>query len=327
MQIQSVSVGPVRIQTPIGLAPMAGVTDIVFRNICKEKGAGLLCTEMVSAKAILYRNKNTMDLLKTAYFERPVAVQLFGCDPACMAEASEMIKDLPFDILDLNMGCPVPKVVKNNEGSALMKDPELAGRIIEAVAKACEKPVTVKMRSGFDEGHINAPELAKIAESAGASAVTIHARTREQFYSGSADWDVIRRVKESISIPVFGNGDVKDGPSAVKMLKETGCDGIMVGRAAMGNPWIFREILHYFETGEESLPPSEEEIAGLLLYHAEEIIKEKGEYIGIRQMRSHAAWYLKGFRNAARLRRAVCGIESAADLENCLKSLLKSDNP
>lgn len=301
------------VEVPIGLAPMAGVTDIAFRGICREMGAGLLCTEMVSAKAVLYDNRNTYDLMKTGENERPIALQLFGNDPVCMAEAAQKIRDLPFDILDLNMGCPVPKVVKNKEGSALMLDPELAGRVIEAVVQAADRPVTVKMRSGFDEDHINAPELARIAESAGASAVTVHARTREQFYSGKADWSVIARVKRSVKIPVFGNGDIKDGPSAAAMMRETGCDGILIGRAAMGDPWIFRRIRHYLETGEEENGPSKEEITAMILRHAQELVLEKGEYIGIRQMRSHAAWYLKGFKGAASLRREI---NEVTDLES-----------
>jgi len=310
----SVNIGDVEIRIPVGLSPMAGVSDLSFRRICRELGAGYLCTEMVSAKAIVYKNRNTDMIFHTEPSESPVAVQLFGSDPDFMAAAAERLNEESFDILDLNLGCPVPKVVKNHEGSALMKDPGLVGKIVSAMVKASSKPVTVKMRSGFDENSINAPETARIAEAAGASAVTVHARTREQFYSGKADWTVIKRVKEAVKIPVFGNGDITDGPSAKAMLEQTGCDGIMVGRAAMGNPWIFREVLHYLKTGEELAKPSREEIFAMILRHAEDIVKEKGEYIGIREMRAHAAWYTHGFPHAAAVRREINTVSSLEDL-------------
>ncbi len=303
--LNSVKIGPVTVEVPIGLAPMAGVTDLVYRKICREMGAGLLCTEMVSAKAIVYRNKNTDQIMRTEKEESPVALQLFGNDPEFLAEAVRMTCDAPYDIIDLNLGCPVPKVVKNGEGSALMKEPETVGKIVEALSKAGNRPVTVKMRSGFDAEHINAVEIAKVAQSADASALTVHARTRDQFYSGQADWTVIRRVKEAVSIPVFGNGDVKNGPTAKALLEETGCDGIQIGRAAMGNPWIFKEVQHFLQTGEELKTPEKEEVFAMILRHARELAEDKGEYIAIREMRSHAAWYVHGFQNAAKIRRQI----------------------
>lgn len=313
--MRSVSVGKVIIENPVALAPMAGVTDLVFRNLCREMGAGLFYTEMVSAKAIIYENRNTFDLMRTSDKEHPSAVQLFGSEPDVIEEAASRIRDLPFDFIDLNMGCPVPKVVKNHEGSALMTDPDLAGRVIEAAVRGAKKPVTVKMRSGFDADHINAVEIARIAEDAGASAVAVHARTREQYYSGTADLEIIKRVKDAVHIPVFGNGDIKDGPSAKRMLEQTGCDGIMIGRAAMGDPWIFKRIAQYLKCAEEPPRPSKEEVIIMILRHAKELTQDKGEYIGIRQMRSHAAWYLKGFKGAAELRRRVNEVDSLNEFE------------
>ena len=242
-------IGNVNLANPYILAPMAGVTDLPFRLLCKEQGAGLLCMEMISAKALQYKNKNTKALLAIHPEEYPVSLQLFGSDPKIMSEMAKMIEELPFQILDINMGCPVPKVVRNGEGSALMKNPKLVHEIVSAVSKAIEKPVTVKIRKGFDDDHINAVEIAKIIEDAGGAAVAVHGRTREQYYSGKADWDIIRQVKEAVSIPVIGNGDVISGEKALQMRRETGCDGVMIGRAVRGNPWIFREMNHYFTTG------------------------------------------------------------------------------
>ena len=268
---------------------MAGVTDLPFRLLCKEQGAGLLCMEMISAKALQYKNKNTKVLLAIHPQEYPVSLQLFGSDPKIISEQAKRIEDLPFQILDINMGCPVPKVVKNGEGSALMKNPKLVFEIVSQLVKAIEKPVTVKIRKGFDDDHINAVEIAKIAEEAGASAVAVHGRTREQYYSGEADWDIIRQVKEAVHIPVIGNGDVTSAEKAAKMRKITGCDGVMIGRGVQGNPWIFRELAEYDRTGTIPPRPTQEEIRNMMLRHARMQLEFKGEYLGIREMRKHVA--------------------------------------
>ena len=301
---------------------MAGVTDLPFRLLCKEQGAGLLCMEMVSAKAILYKNRNTESLLEIDPRENPVSLQLFGSDPEIISTIAHQIEERPFDILDLNMGCPVPKIVNNGEGSALMKNPKLAGEIIRRTVRAIDKPVTVKIRKGFDDEHINAVEMAKIAEDAGAAAVAVHGRTREQFYSGRADWDIIRQVKEAVSIPVIGNGDLLTAEDVIAMEEQTGCDGFMIARGAQGNPWIFRQILHYFETGEHLAKPTLEEVTRMILRHARMMLEFKGEYIGIREIRKHAAWYTAGYPNSARLRVAINNVESFEALEELLMNNL-----
>lgn len=307
-------IGDVILKNNVILAPMAGVTDLPFRLLCKEQGAGLLCMEMVSAKAIYYNNKNTETLMQIEPEERPVSLQLFGSDPVIMSEMAKRIEDRPFDILDINMGCPVPKVVNNGEGSALMKNPGLVRKIVTSVSKAIKKPLTVKIRKGFDENNINAVEIAKIIEDSGAAAVAVHGRTRQQYYSGKADWDIIRQVKEAVSIPVIGNGDVDSPQKAKQLLEETGCDGIMVGRATEGNPWIFREISHYLDTGELLPHPALEEVKEMILRHAQLQLEYKGEYTGMREMRKHVAWYTAGFPHSARLRGAVNEIESMEQL-------------
>ena len=284
-------IGNVEMQNPLVLAPMAGVTDLPFRVLCKEQGAGLICMEMVSAKAILYKNKNTEDLMTIHPGEHPVSLQLFGSDPEILAQIAAQIEERPFDILDLNMGCPVPKVVNNGDGSALMKNPRLAGEIIEKTARAIKKPLTVKIRKGFDDAHVNAVELAHIAQESGAAAVAVHGRTREQYYAGHADWDIIRQVKEAVSIPVIGNGDIRTPEDVAAMAEQTGCDGYMIARGAEGNPWIFRQILHYFDTGEHLARPDFSEVTEMLLRHAKMQIDCKGDYTGIREIRKHAAWY------------------------------------
>jgi len=312
-------IGNVTLDNNIILAPMAGVTDLPFRLLCKEQGAGLLCMEMVSAKAIYYNNKNTEALMEIDEREHPISLQLFGSDADIMSEMAKKIEERPFDILDINMGCPVPKVAGNGEGSALMKNPELVREIVSKVVRATCKPVTVKIRKGFDEEHVNAVEIAKIIEDCGGAAVAVHGRTREQYYSGKADWEIIRQVKEAVSIPVIGNGDVTGPEAAQKMLEETGVDGIMVGRAARGNPWIFRQIRDYLESGILPEKPDFEEVRRMMLRHAKIQLEYKGEYTGIREMRKHVAWYTAGYPNSARLRAKINEVESYEELTALLK--------
>ena len=297
---------------------MAGVSDLPFRLLCREQGAGLVCMEMVSAKAILYKNRNTEELLTIDPKEHPVSLQLFGSDPDIISEIAKQIEERPFDILDLNMGCPVPKVVNNGDGSALMKNPRLAGEIIEKTARAIKKPLTVKIRKGFDDAHVNAVELAHIAQESGAAAVAVHGRTREQYYAGHADWDIIRQVKEAVSIPVIGNGDIRTPEDVAAMAEQTGCDGYMIARGAEGNPWIFRQILHYFDTGEHLARPDFSEVTEMLLRHAKMQIDCKGDYTGIREIRKHAAWYTAGYPHGARLRVAINQVENYEQLETLL---------
>ena len=308
-------IGKITINSKLALAPMAGVTDLGFRTVCRELGAGYTVTEMVSAKALCYQDKKSLPLLELGEGEHPAAVQLFGSDPYCMEQAAGIAAEKSgADILDINMGCPVPKVVNNGEGSALMKNPGLVRKIVTSVSKAIKKPLTVKIRKGFDENNINAVEIAKIIEDSGAAAVAVHGRTRQQYYSGKADWDIIRQVKEAVSIPVIGNGDVDSPQKAKQLLEETGCDGIMVGRATEGNPWIFREISHYLDTGELLPHPALEEVKEMILRHARLQLEYKGEYTGMREMRKHVAWYTAGFPHSARLRGAVNEIESMEQL-------------
>lgn len=314
-------IGNVKLENDLILGPMAGVTDLPFRLLCKEQGAGLLCMEMVSAKGIMYNNKNTKFLLTIDERERPVSLQLFGSDPDIISEQAKRIEELPFDILDINMGCPVPKIVNNGDGSALMKNPLLAGEIIEKTARAIQKPVTVKIRKGFDEEHINAVEMAHIAQESGAVAIAVHGRTREQYYSGKADWEIIRKVKEAVKIPVIGNGDVWTPQDAIDMRKQTGCDGVMIGRGAQGNPWIFKQILHYEQTGELLEKPSPQEVTEMILRHAKMQMEFKGEYIGMREIRKHAAWYTAGYKNSAKLRGKINETETYEELKELLSHL------
>ncbi len=320
-------IGNVNLDNPYILAPMAGVSDLPFRVLCREQGAALTCMEMVSAKALYYKNKNTRALLEIGPQEDSLSLQLFGSDPKIISEMAKEIEELPFQILDINMGCPVPKVVKNGEGSALMLDPQKVYDIVYETAKAIRKPVTVKIRKGFDDDHVNAVQIAKIIEQAGAAAVAVHGRTRQQYYSGEADWDIIRQVKEAVSIPVIGNGDVKDGASALSMRAQTGCDAVMIGRAAQGNPWIFGEILSYEKTGVTPNRPSPSEIREMMLRHARMQIQYKGEALGIRQMRKHVGWYTKGLKGAASLRRRINQVSSYEELENLLMEAIPTDEP
>ena len=305
------------------LSPMAGVTDLPFRLICKEQDCGMLYTEMVNAKALCYDDQNTKKMLKIEEEEHPVAIQIFGSDPEYMGGAAKILNSYPNEILDINMGCPAPKVVKNGDGSALLKNPELAAKVLKAVVGNSEKPVTLKIRKGWDDTCINAVEIAKIAEDCGISAIAIHGRTREQYYSGKADWDIIRQVKENVSIPVIGNGDVFEVEDAINMLNQTNCDAIMIGRGAQGNPWIFKRINHYMQTGEILPEPTLEEKINTAKKHLKLAVEEHGEYVAVREMRKHIAWYLKGLRNSARVRDEINKIESYEEVVNKLESYMQ----
>ena len=317
MKLKKLKIGSVELQNNIIAAPMAGVTDLPYRLILKDMGAGLVTTEMVSAKAILYKNKNNAVILRTEEAERPVAVQLFGADPMIMSAMAERISE-PFAIIDVNMGCPVPKIVNNGEGSALMKDPDQAYKVLEMMARVLKKPVTVKFRKGFDDNHINAVEFAKMAESAGVAAITLHARTRQQMYSGKADWDMIRRVKEAVKIPVIGNGDIFEPEDAARMIDETGCDGVALARGIKGNPWLVKRTAALLETGDAGPEPSTEEKKAMILRHTELMIKYKGEHMGILEMRKHLAWYTQGLPGSAKLR----GLMNEMSTEEELKRLV-----
>ena len=316
--LHELTIGNVIFQNNLILAPMAGVTDLPFRLLCKEQRAGLVCMEMVSAKAIYYNNKNTNELLEIHADEQPVSLQLFGSDADIISEMAKRIEERPFAVLDINMGCPVPKVVNNGEGSALMKNPKLAEEILRKTVKAIQKPVTVKIRKGFNDENVNAVEMAKIAEDCGVAAVAVHGRTREQYYSGKADWDIIAQVKQAVSIPVIGNGDVIDGASAKLLLEQTGCDGVMIGRAVRGNPWIFRDVAYYLEHGKAMPRPSYSEVRETILRHGRMELELKGEYTAVREMRKHIAWYTTGYPNSAALRRHINEMESFADLQEAV---------
>lgn len=316
-------IGNVEIENSLALGPMAGVTDLPFRLLCKEQGCGMLYTEMVSAKAILYKNKNTNILLNIDKAEHPIAVQLFGSDPDIMAEIGAKVAEGPCDFIDINMGCPVPKIVNNHEGSYLLTQPKLVEEILTKMVKAIKKPVTIKVRKGFKDGEIQAPEIARIAESCGVSAIAVHGRTREQYYSGKADWDVIKEVKEAVKIPVIGNGDIFSAKDAKAMKEYTGCDGLMVARGARGNPWIFREIKEYLENGNVIDKPTINDIREMIIRHAKMLVNYKGEYTGIREMRKHIAWYTAGLPHSAELRRMCNQIETMENLVETVNAKLQ----
>ena len=307
-------IGGVVLENGLVLAPMAGVTDLSYRKLCKEQGCGLVVTEMVSAKAILYKNRNTQELLRIRDEERPAAVQLFGSDAGIMGEIAQVVSEGNCDLIDVNMGCPVPKIVNNGEGSALLKEPKKVEAILTAMVKRSKKPVTVKIRKGFNDASVNAVEIAKIAEGCGVAAVAVHGRTREQFYSGKADWEIIRQVKEAVKIPVIGNGDVTGAKEAKAMLDLTGCDGVMIGRGAKGNPWIFSQILHYLETGEVLPGPSVLEIKEMILRHGRLLSEDKGEFTAMREMRKHMAWYTAGLPHSAALRNEINLVETLEEM-------------
>ncbi len=315
-------IGDFKPQNNVFLAPMAGVTDVVFRTICKEQGCGLTYSEMVSAKGIMYDNDNTKKLLEINKKEGKVAVQLFGSDPNVLADMAKKLDDNDnIGFFDINMGCPAPKIVKNGDGSALMKNPKLIGEIVKAVSSSTKKPLTIKIRKGFDDDSINALEIAKIAEENGASGIAIHGRTREQFYSGKADWDIIKKIKENVNIFVIGNGDITSPEKAKEMLDYTGCDAIMIGRSAQGNPWIFKRVVHYLETGEILEKPSINEKIDVAINHLHMLVEYKGEYIGIREMRKHLGWYIKGMPKSSEMRVIINGIEDSKKMEELLLSM------
>ena len=321
--MKALTIGSVTLENPFILAPMAGVTDRPFRSLCKEQGCGLMYTEMVSAKAILYKNRNTRPLMEVGEEEGPVALQLFGSDPEILSQIASQVEEGPYAWIDVNMGCPVPKVVNNGEGSALMKNPRLVEKILTAMVRKVKKPVTIKIRKGFDDSQVNAVEIAKIAEACGAAAVAVHGRTREQYYSGRADWDIIRQVKEAGKIPVIGNGDVNSPEDAKAMLEQTGCDGVMIGRAAQGNPWIFRDTVHFLETGSLPSPPSVEEKKRMVLEHAALQLQYKGEYTAVREMRKHLAWYTAGMPPSARVRQMINSMETMEALREGVETIFR----
>lgn len=304
---------------PVILGPMAGVTDLAFRLLCREQGCDAVVTEMISAKALYYGNKNTIPLLETDEREAPVGVQIFGSDPELMGQMAHKIEDRGFAFIDINMGCPVPKIVNNHEGSALMKHPELAGRIVREVKRAVSLPVTVKFRLGFDEAHRNAVSFARILEENGADVLAVHGRTREQYYSGRADWDAIRQVKEAVSVPVIANGDIFCGADAVAIREATRCDGVMVARGSKGNPWVFREVQAALAGEPVPKRPSEDEVIDMLLRQAALCVRYKGEYTGIREMRKHTAWYTAGMKGSSKLRQQVNQVTTLRELEELLR--------
>ncbi|MBP3463635.1 MAG: tRNA dihydrouridine synthase DusB [Clostridia bacterium] len=319
MLYHKLKIGDIELENNLILAPMAGITDLAFRKLCKENGAGLVETEMVSSRAIVYNDEKTLKMLNTEGEKRPISMQIFGNDPEIMAESAKFLNDKA-DIIDINMGCPAPKVVKNGDGSRLLLDLDLVSEIVKSVVSVAKVPVTVKIRKGWDEEHIVALEAARVIEKAGASAIIVHGRTRSQFYSGKADWEIIKKIKESVNIPVIGNGDIIDGKSAREMFETANVDGIMIGRATLGNPWIFKEIIAYL-SGVNFVKPTNEDVLNTILLHYNMLIQEKGEYTAVREMRKHVAWYVKGMRNATIIRNQINTYESFADCEKFLKNI------
>jgi tRNA-dihydrouridine synthase B len=315
-------VGNLEISGKLFLAPMAGITDMPFRLLCREQGCGMAYTEMISAKGLYYGSERTEELLEIHPDEHPVGVQLFGSDPSIVSEMARKVSDSEVDLIDINMGCPAPKIVKNCEGSSLMRNPQQVRKLISAVVKAVDKPVTVKIRKGWDDLNVNAVEIALIAEEAGADAVTVHGRTREQFYSGQADWNIICKVKEALTIPVIGNGDIFTPQAAERMFKHTGCDAIMIARGAQGNPWIFKSIGHYLQTGVLLPEPTIRQKIAMVHRHLDMVVKYKGEQVGIPEMRKHIGWYLKGMKDSSRMRSQINSMKSVQEIHNALDEYL-----
>ena len=318
-------IGTIELEGHAALAPMAGVADRAMRELCMEFGAGYCVSEMVSSKGIADNSKKSAELMEISDTERPCAVQIFGTEPDTMADAARFALRYRPEVIDINMGCPAPKIAGSGSGAALMRDPALCGRIVQAVSRAVDIPVTVKIRAGFDKDHLNAVEVAKIAEQNGAQAVTVHGRTKEQFYAPPVDYDIIREVKKALSIPVIGNGDIVGAKSAQFVMEYTGCDYLMVGRGALGNPWVFREINEYFDKGIIIDPPTLDEKCDILLRHIKSAVEYKGEYVGMREARKHTAYYLKGFKNAAKLRNLAFSMETLSDLEELIGEIRKSN--
>lgn len=306
-------------KNPVTAAPMAGISDRPSRLIAREYGCGLVYTEMISAKALTYQNKKTYLLMNMEGEQQPVSMQIFGAEPAVMAEGARIMQDYGAQIIDINMGCPVPKVVNNGEGSSLMRNPELAAEIVSAMVKAVTVPVTVKIRKGWDDSSVNAVEYARAMEAAGASAIAVHGRTRMQYYSGKADWDMIRQVKGAVAVPVIGNGDIFTPEDGKAMLEQTGCDGIMLGRGALGRPWLYRQMLDYLRTGQYAPEPDLAQRKQVILHHAQLICAEKGEYVAMKELRKHIAWYYKGLPNAARMRDLINTVSTMEELEALLQ--------